>query len=286
MRPIHWLIAGVCSVTALVTIAALLLNVAEQIGLSNAERGLLVTAINNVTTSSTTCSDNQAIVANLNATLNQNTSVVIAQQRNIYVPQVTACQLSVAANVPILALEVARVGAIVVDTSLLDAIQPQIDTTSAALTVLATTFQNSGVVTTIQSGTVTISNEFVPSDSVSSVYHLKKMILAGLTFYFVNIPAPSPDLYITNASITTPAAIVFSGWSPAILVPSAIAGRVDTILDAQRQKIQVAPTLVLFDRREYDASTGAITLRSLNHYFTPGDLLRITDDLEMNVGFV
>lgn len=175
------------------------------------------------------------------------------------------------------------------DLTRLNVLQPLLDSAEMTVSALAASFQYTGIIQTLQSGTFYMANFDEPTELTNMTYNFKEMQLpGGARLYFIHVP-PNPDnLLIQTVDGTGVAAVVFTGWYPPLPLGQGLSqtSHTDPILDQQRAKLQVTPTPIIFKERTYDLGNDQIIIRDTSRNFTVGDVVRVLQDIEMNVGYL
>ncbi len=220
-----------------------------------------------------------------------NTTDTIQRNKDLDIPTLIQCEEGLGSYFPLLEQRVTLLDALLdeLDLTRLDSLGPALDSTEQLVQTLATSFQNTGVVQVIQDGTFLLgngANETV--EFVNMTYSLREMLFpGGARLYFVRIPPSEENLLIDTVGLEE-ATLVLYAWDPPLLESTGLmqTPAEDAILDAQRGKIQVTPTPVVFDQRRYDLENGKIYLVDTGRNFTQGDVVAVLRTIEMNVGFL
>lgn len=257
-------------------------------GLASQERIRLNGAVNNITI------QQQQSQQLLDSTIVlqyaiDNTTDTIEQNVRIDVPTLEQCEESLESFYPILQERVDSLNADLdsVDLTALDQLGPAVDAVEILVENLATAFQYTGVVEVLQQGTFLMGNTAnYTFENVNMTYSLRQMRLSGgARLYFLQIP-PNPDnLVIRTTDGLSEASVTFFDWYPPLALDAVQVPAQDSILDGQRYKIRVTPTPVIFNQRRY-TSQGHITLVDTGRNFTEGDVVRVVETIEMNVGYL
>lgn len=289
-QPIYWASSILLGIAFVLSFVAFLLAPISG-GLNNDQRIQLNIITNNITTQTV---EADALLESSTPLLEavDNTSATINLNKIHDVPVLEQCEEALNGFFPIIVTksETLYQGLLDFDLSRLDVLQPMLDSLEASVMSLAATFQYTGVVDVLQSGLFAMANFDDLSERVNLTYELTQMQLpAGARLYFIRVPAqPSVLLNIETVMGLEGAAIVFTDFDPPLPLGQGLVAtaHTDPILDAQRDKIQVAPTFVSFTERTYDLANDRIIIRNPSQNFTLGDIVGVTQDLEMNVGYL
>lgn len=290
MKLLAWLSIGGLLVASLCAIVAFALS--GRVGLSSEQRVAFFYARGNITSdlasSAQLLADAQPLDVAYESTLAELTS---HKEQNV--PVLLQCEALLAANYPLMVerTETLQTALDAIDTSPLLPLQGLIDGVASLLGALSTSFDNLGVIETLQQGSVWMSS-MVSSQPINLTYALQAMSFpAGARLYFIRIDAAPDTLLLIENGTDSGAQIDFSDWWPPLFNQPIVVSdppHTDTILDDQRNKIAVASISgysVSFTQRAYDLTNGRISFIDTVHNFTAGAVVAVVQDLTLNVGF-
>lgn len=219
-----------------------------------------------------------------------NTSETITGNKLRDIPTLEQCESSLGSFYPIIqnSVDVLNAGLDTIDLTRLAILVPLVDSAESLVQTLANDFSNTGQVDILQEGTFFMSNaDNLVDEYVNMTYSLRQMRFpGGARLYFIQIP-PSPENLLIQTVTGVEATVVFWGWFPPLLLGGLTQTPTeDAILDAQRVKIQATPTPVIFNQRRYDLQNGRIEIVDTGRNFTSGDVVRVFQTIELNVGYL
>lgn len=286
----NWWPLSLVIFAALLSIAAFSMS-AVGAGLSHEERIELYTARVNITNQQVEAALFLSSLTDLQGAID-NTSQAITLIKERDVPTLVECQSALDSFYPLVESRVQTLESQLdaFDMSTLNSLNPLVDDLENMVQSLASTFDYVGVVTTLQEGTFHLANTAnATSEFIVMSYSLKKIQIRGTAeLYFIVIPPiPGAILQIETVDYGATASVLFSNWDPPLLLGGLTQTPTeDAILDHQRGKLQVTPTTVLFNQRRYNLLAGEIEIVDTERNFTQGDLVRVTDAIELNVGYL
>lgn len=139
-----------------------------------------------------------------------------------------------------------------------------------ALNALIVSLQSTGIVTTVNSGNVTINGY------INMTYEKRYQTLGNATFYYVHIPA-NPTLRTITVNNTN--MLSFDGWTSVVYPGGGAYNATEPIFDEQRTKIQTAPLPATFQSKSY--SYTAIILGNLVNLLNASYVLEVMRDLQL-----
>jgi len=288
-QPIYWATVAILATATLLSVVTYSLSPLTG-GLTSNERIQLTLARNNISDQQTESQTLLDSVVPLQQAID-NTSDTITQNKLHDVPTLQECEDLLNEFFPSIVAKSNELneGLMSFDLSRLDVLEPLINNAEASVAALAVSFQFTGIIETLQMGTFFMSNFEESSESVNMTYSLNQMLFpGGAKLFYIHVP-PNPDnLLIQTVTGAVDAAVVFSDWWPPLTLGGGLllTPHTDPILDDQRAKLQVTPTPVIFNVREYDLANDRIVMRDTSRNFTVGDVVRVLRDIEMNVGYL
>lgn len=285
----YWASIGLALTAFLLSIFAFSFS-AIGAGLNQGERIELNQAAQNITLTLISSEELLQSVEPLQLAID-NTSETIDLNKQRDIPVLDQCQESLASFYPLIQAKADQLdqGLDGVNLNLLNELNPLLDAASQLVETLANDFSNTGQIQILQDGTFFMSNGANQTyEMVNMTYSLREMLYpGGARLYFLQIP-PNPDnLLIETVAGEEEASVVFWGWYPPLLLGGlSQMPTEDAILDGQRGKIQVTPTPIVFNQRRYDLQNGEIELVDTGRNFTVGDVVRVLETIELNVGYV
>lgn len=288
-QPIYWATAAFLSIAALMAVVALSLAPLSG-GLRSDQRIELNVLRNNISLLQVESEMLLDSTVPLQQAIDNTSSTIELNKRNS-IPTLQQCQDTLNDFFPLIVTRSEELNSQLMnfDLTRLDVLQPLLNGAEMAVSALAASFQYTGVIETLQSGTFYMANFDEPTELTNMTYNLNEMQLpGGARLYFIHIPPNPENLLIQTVSGSDAAAVVFTGWYPPLPLGQGLTQtpHTDPILDEQRAKLQVTPTPVIFKERTYDLANDQIIIRDPSRNFTVGDVVRVLQDIEMNVGYL